>query len=228
MLIRQLFEVQSSTYTYLLAADYASEAIIIDPVDVMLNQYIQLLKELNLKLKYIVETHLHADHVTASGPLRELTGAEILLGAGVLPQCDNKPINDGDKILVDGLELTAIATPGHTDDSFCFYTSGMLFTGDTLFIRGTGRTDFQSGSASAQYDSIFNKLFTYPENTIVYPGHDYNGNTSSTIYEEKRFNPRLQVKNVAEYEVIMRNLNLPRPKLMDIAVSANLKCGIRS
>ena len=194
----------------------------------MLNQYLRLLKELGLTLKYIVETHIHADHITASGQLRELTGAEILLGAGVLPQCDNKQITDGEKIQVGGLALTAIATPGHTDDSFCFYTSGMLFTGDTLFIRGTGRTDFQSGCASAQYNSIFKKLFSYPDNTVVYPGHDYNGNTSSTIYEERKFNPRLQVKNVAEYEVIMKNLNLPRPKLMDIAIPANFKCGIRS
>ena len=226
MLLRQLFDAQTFTFTYIVASDYGKEAIIIDPVDRMVGTYIRLLKELGLTLKYILDTHVHADHITAAGKLRELTGAITVLGAETSSQCVNKKVKDGEKIFIDGLEITAISTPGHTNDSYSFYIPGMLFTGDTLFIRGTGRTDFQSGSASQEYNSIFNKLLIFPDNTIIYPGHDYNGNTTSTIYEEKRFNPRLQVKNVAEYESMMNNLNLPSPKLMDIAVPANLKCGL--
>ena len=226
MLLRQLFDAQTFTFTYIVASDYGKDAIIIDPVDRMVSTYIRLLKELGLTLKYILDTHVHADHITAAGKLRELTGAITVLGAETSSQCVNKKVKDGEKIFIDGLEITAISTPGHTNDSYSFYIPGMLFTGDTLFIRGTGRTDFQSGSASQEYNSIFNKLLIFPDNTIIYPGHDYNGNTTSTIYEEKRFNPRLQVKDVAEYESIMNNLNLPSPKLMDIAVPANLKCGL--
>ena len=226
MLLRQLFDAQTFTFTYIVAADYGKEAIIIDPVDRMVSTYIRLLKELRLSLKYTLDTHVHADHITAAGKLRELTGAITVLGAETSSQCVNKKVKDGEKILIDGLEITAISTPGHTNDSYCFYISGILFTGDTLLIRGTGRTDFQSGSASQEYNSIFNKLFTFPDNTVIYPGHDYSGNTTSTIYEEKHFNPRLQVKNVSEYETIMNNLNFPSPKLMDIAIPANLKCGL--
>ena len=226
MLLRQLFDAQTFTFTYIVAPDYDKEAIIIDPVDRMVSTYIRLLNELGLSLKYILDTHVHADHITAAGILRELTGAITVLGAETSSQCVDKTVKDGEKISIDGLEITAISTPGHTNDSYSFYIPGILFTGDTLFIRGTGRTDFQSGCAKQEYNSIFNKLLTYPDNTIIYPGHDYNGNIASTIYEEKHFNPRLQVKSVSEYETIMNNLNLPSPKLMDIAVPANLKCGL--
>lgn len=226
MLLRQIFDAQTFTYTYIIAADMGKEAIIIDPVDRMIDTYMRLFKELDLKLKYIVDTHVHADHITASGQLHELTGAITILGAETASQCVNHKVIDGEKIIIDGLELTAIATPGHTNDSYCFYTSGVLFTGDTLLIRGSGRTDFQSGSASEQYHSIFGKLLNYPDDTIIYPGHDYNGITSSTVYEEKYFNPRLQAKSEEEYSAIMNNLNLATPKLMDIAVPANLKCGL--
>lgn len=148
------------------------------------------------------------------------------MGQGTGAACVSKTVAEGEKISLPGVEFTVLRTPGHTQDSYCLYTPGMVFTGDTLFIRGTGRTDFQAGNPVDQYNSIVNKLFTLPEETIVYPGHDYNGNISSTIWEEKRFNPRLAGKSVEEFKQIMDNLNLPNPKLMDVAVPANLKCGL--
>lgn len=226
MLIRQLFDHQTFTYTYLVAADYNKEAIIIDPVISKTEQYIKFIKELGLTLKYVFDTHVHADHITAAGKLREVTGCTTILGVETGARCVNQTITDQEKIIIEDLEFMAIKTPGHTQDSYCLYTNGMVFTGDTLFIRGTGRTDFQAGNPEEQYDSIVRKLFTLPENTIVYPGHDYNGNTSSTIYEEKNFNPRLAGKNREEFVAIMNNLDLPNPKLMDVAVPANLKCGL--
>lgn len=226
MLVRQLFDQQTFTFTYIVAADFGKEAIIIDPVDSKVEQYVKLLKELGLTLKYVFDTHVHADHITAAGKLRELTGCITLLGQETGAACVSKTVADGEKISLPGVEFTVLRTPGHTQDSYCLYTSGMVFTGDTLFIRGTGRTDFQAGNPVDQYNSIVNKLFTLPEETIVYPGHDYNGNISSTIWEEKRFNPRLAGKSVEEFKQIMDNLNLPNPKLMDVAVPANLKCGL--
>ena len=226
MLVRQLFDQQTFTFTYIVAADFGREAIIIDPVDSKVEQYIKLLKELGLTLKYVFDTHVHADHITAAGKLRELTGCITLLGQETGAACVSKTVADGEKISLPGVEFTVLRTPGHTQDSYCLYTPGMVFTGDTLFIRGTGRTDFQAGNPVDQYNSIVNKLFTLPEETIVYPGHDYNGNISSTIWEEKRFNPRLAGKSVEEFKQIMDNLNLPNPKLMDVAVPANLKCGL--
>lgn len=226
MLVRQLFDQQTFTFTYIVAADFGREAIIIDPVDSKVEQYIKLLKELGLTLKYVFDTHVHADHITAAGKLRELTGCITLLGQETGAACVSKTVADGEKISLPGVEFTVLRTPGHTQDSYCLYTPGMVFTGDTLFIRGTGRTDFQAGNPVDQYNSIVNKLFTLPEETIVYPGHDYNGNISSTIWEEKRFNPRLVGKSVEEFKQIMDNLNLPNPKLMDVAVPANLKCGL--
>jgi glyoxylase-like metal-dependent hydrolase (beta-lactamase superfamily II) len=226
MLVRQLFDAQTFTYTYIVAADFAKQAIIIDPVDNKVEQYLKLLQELGLTLKYVFDTHVHADHITAAGKLRELTGCITLLGKETGAACVSQTVSDGEKISLDGLEFIVLRTPGHTQDSYCLYTAGMVFTGDTLFIRGTGRTDFQAGNPVDQYDSIVNKLFVLPEETIVYPGHDYNGNISSTIWEEKRFNPRLAGKTVAEFKQIMDNLNLPNPKLMDVAVPANLKCGL--
>ena len=225
MLIRQLFDTQTFTFTYLVADGVNSEAIIIDPVDTKIEQYMRLLKELNLKLKYVFDTHVHADHITAAGKLRDLTNCITLLGEATGATCVSKTVSDGEKIHVGAIEFTVLETPGHTQDSFCLYTTGMVFTGDTLFVRGTGRTDFQAGNPIDQYNSIVNKLFTLPEATIVYPGHDYNGNTCTTVWEEKNFNPRLAGKTVEEFKYIMDNLNLPNPKLMDIAVPANLACG---
>lgn len=226
MLVRQLFDAQTFTFTYIVADNFGSEAIIIDPVDSKVEQYMKLLKELNLKLKYVFDTHVHADHITAAGKLRELTDCITLLGAGTNAKCVSKVVTDGEKIQVGTLEFTVLETPGHTQDSYCLYTPKMVFTGDTLFVRGTGRTDFQAGNPVDQYNSIVNKLFNLPEETIVYPGHDYNGNTRSSIWEEKNFNPRLAGKSVAEFKEIMDNLNLPNPKLMDVAVPANLACGL--
>lgn len=225
MLIRQLFDAQTFTFTYLIADGINSEAIIIDPVDTKIEQYMRLLKELNLKLKYVFDTHVHADHITAAGKLRELTNCITLLGEATGATCVSKTVSDGEKIHVGAIEFTVLETPGHTQDSFCLYTDGMIFTGDTLFVRGTGRTDFQAGNPIDQYNSIVNKIFTLPDATIVYPGHDYNGNTCTTVWEEKNFNPRLAGKTVEEFKYIMDNLNLPNPKLMDIAVPANLACG---
>jgi sulfur dioxygenase len=226
MLVRQLFDAQTFTFTYIVADNFGSEAIIIDPVDSKVEQYMKLLKELNLKLKYVFDTHVHADHITAAGKLRELTDCITLLGAGTNAKCVSKVVKDGEKIQVGTLEFTVLETPGHTQDSYCLYTPKMVFTGDTLFVRGTGRTDFQAGNPVDQYNSIVNKLFSLPEETLVYPGHDYNGNTCSSIWEEKNFNPRLAGKSVAEFKEIMDNLNLPNPKLMDVAVPANLACGL--
>jgi glyoxylase-like metal-dependent hydrolase (beta-lactamase superfamily II) len=226
MLVRQLFDAQSFTFSYIIADDIASDAIIIDPVDTKIEQYIKLLKELDLKLKYVFDTHVHADHITAAGKLRELTNCITLLGNATNATCVSKTVSDGETIQVGSIQFTVLETPGHTQDSFCLYTAGMVFTGDTLLIRGTGRTDFQAGNPSDQYNSIVNKLFTLPDETIVYPGHDYNGNTTSTIWEEKNFNPRLAGKTVAEFKYIMDNLNLPNPKMMDVAVPANLACGL--
>jgi len=169
---------------------------------------------------------VHADHITALGVLREATGCKTVMGEQSRAQCVSVKIKGGEVIDFDGLKLKAIYTPGHTDDSYSFLLDKLLFTGDTLFIRGTGRTDFQNGDAYAQYDSIKNKLFLLDESTIIYPGHDYRGQTSSTIYEEKRFNPRLQVKTAGAYAQLMANLNLPNPKYMDVAVPANLGCGL--
>ncbi len=226
MLFRQLFDHESSTYTYLLARDYNELAILIDPVDTQIPLYLSLLKELNLTLKMCIDTHVHADHITASGQLRELTGCDNVLGDETLAQCVSKRVHDDEEFGVEGITLKAIHTPGHTPDSYCFLMGDRVFTGDTLFIRGTGRTDFQGGSSEDQYDAIINKLLTLPENTLVYPGHDYRGISVSTIYEEKNFNPRLQVKDKAEYVELMKNLNLPKPKMIDVAVPANLKCGL--
>ncbi len=225
MIFRQLFHNPSSTYTYLLAHRSGGEAVLIDPVKEDAAKYIQLLNELNVKLLFAFDTHVHADHVTALGTLRETTECATIMGAQSKAHCVSRTVSDGDSILVDGLKIDALHTPGHTDDSYTFRVGNRLFTGDTLLIRGTGRTDFQNGDPHAQYDSIFNKLLTHPDETLVYPAHDYKGWTVSTIGEEKAHNPRLQVANADEYAEIMNNLNLSNPKLMDIAVPANLNCG---
>lgn len=225
MLFRQLFERESSTYTYLLAARRGGEALLIDPVREETPRYLQLIDELDLRLVFAIDTHIHADHVTALGDLRTATSCATIMGAQSKADCVSRRVTDGERIRVDGLELRALYTPGHTDDSYCFSMEDRVFTGDTLLIRGTGRTDFQNGDPRAQYHSLFHKLLTLPEETLVYPAHDYKGWTVSTIGEERAFNPRLKARTEDEYVRIMQNLKLANPRLMDVAVPANRACG---
>lgn len=226
MIFRQLFDQTSYNYTYLLGDRPGGEALIIDPVLEKVDRYIKLLEELDLKLVKAIDTHVHADHVTGLGALRDRTRCVTVMGEEAGVDVVSMRVKDGEHITAGGISLTALYTPGHTDDSYSFLIDNMVFTGDTLFIRGTGRTDFQHGSSKDQYDSLFNKLLKLPDDTLVYPGHDYKGDTVSTIGEEKRWNPRLQVSNEAEYAAIMDNLGLENPKLMDVAVPANLKMGL--
>lgn len=225
MIFRQLFERDTSTYTYLVGDEASGEALLIDPVKEMTGVYVQLINELGLKLVYAVDTHVHADHVTALGSLRELTACVTMMGAQSKAACVSRTVSDGEIIRIGALSIKAIHTPGHTDDSYSFVMDDRVFTGDTLLIRGTGRTDFQHGDAREQYDSIFNKLLMLPDETLVYPGHDYKGFSVSTIGEERRHNPRLQVPSVDAYVALMEGLNLPNPRYMDVAVPANLACG---
>ncbi|MYM65079.1 MBL fold metallo-hydrolase [Pseudomaricurvus sp. HS19] len=226
---RQLFDRESSTYTYLLGDAQSRVALLIDPVAGQEEQYLRLLSELGLTLSYALDTHVHADHVTALGTLRELTGCTTLLGEQSQVACVSRTFKDGDVIVVGDIALQALYTPGHTDDSYSFYWQSelgdLLFTGDTLLIRGTGRTDFQNGDARAQYHSL-QRLLELPETTWVLPAHDYKGWTRSTLAEEKAHNPRLQVADAEEYARLMASLNLPHPAMMDVAVPANRGCGL--
>jgi len=224
MFFRQLFEPVSCTYTYLLADQ--GEALIIDPVIEKLELYLQLLGEYGVQLVYALDTHTHADHITATGRLQQTTNCDIVMGAHARQELINLRLAENESLKVGKIKLTALYTPGHTDDSYSYVLDDRVFTGDVLLIRATGRTDFQNGDPSASYDSLFNKLLKLPEETLVYPAHDYKGMMVSTIGEEKQFNPRLQVKNQEQYIDIMNNLNLPKPKLIDIAVPANLQCGL--
>jgi glyoxylase-like metal-dependent hydrolase (beta-lactamase superfamily II)/rhodanese-related sulfurtransferase len=226
MLFRQLFDSVSGTYTYLLASRRGAEALLIDPVLEKVDRYIQLIDELDLRLVKAVDTHLHADHVTGLGALRDRTQCVTVMGERSKVDVVSMRLSDGDRLTIEGLALDVIYTPGHTDDSYSFVMRDRVFTGDTLLIRGTGRTDFQNGDARAQYDSIFNKLLRLPDETMVFPAHDYKGETVSTIAEERAFNPRLQVKSVDEYAELMSKLNLPNPKMMDVAVPANMRVGL--
>ncbi|MCG8543348.1 MAG: MBL fold metallo-hydrolase [Alphaproteobacteria bacterium] len=226
MIFRQLFEPESCTYTYLLASRIGGEALIIDSVFERVDRYVQLLAELDLKLVKVVDTHIHADHITGMGELRDRTKCITVMGDHSPVDVVSMRVKEGETIDIEGLSLHVMYTPGHTSDSYSFLMDDRVFTGDTLLIRGTGRTDFQNGDPRAQYDSLFSKLLTLPEDTLVYPAHDYKGDTVSTIAEEKAFNPRLQVDSVDQYVDIMENLNLANPKMMDIAVPANLKVGI--
>lgn len=230
MLFRQLFDTESSTYTYLLGDPASGDAVLIDPVKAMLPSYLQLLRELGLRLVAALDTHVHADHITALGELREATGAPSWMGEQAAAACVSRRFGEGSEIIFGPYRLRALYTPGHTDDSYCFLLEAegrrYAFTGDTLLIRGTGRTDFQNGSARDQYRSLFRKLLLLPDDTLVYPGHDYKGWTVSTIAEEKAWNPRLQVADEAAYIELMANLKLPNPRLMDIAVPANRACGM--
>jgi sulfur dioxygenase len=226
MLFRQMFDSVSGTYSYLLASRPGGEALIIDPVLEKVDRYIQLLRELDLRLVKAVDTHLHADHVTGLAELRDRTHCITVMGEHTKADVVSMRVEDGDKIEIEGVDLDVIYTPGHTDDSYSFTMADRVFTGDTLLIRGTGRTDFQNGDPRAQYESIFGRLLKLPDQTLVYPAHDYKGDTVSTISEEKACNPRLQVKSVDEYVALMNSLNLPNPKMMDVAVPANMKVGL--
>ena len=226
MIFRQLFDGVSCTYAYLIASRRGGEALIIDSVLGKVDRYLRLLKELDLKLVKAVDTHVHADHITGLGALRDRTRCITVMGRESGVDVVSMRVSDGDPIAVEGIELRALHTPGHTDDSYSFVMGDRVFTGDTLLIRGTGRTDFQNGDPVTQYDSLFNKLLKLPDETLVYPAHDYKGDTVSTIGEERAHNPRLQVSSVQEYVTIMDNLNLPNPMMMDVAVPANLRVGL--
>jgi glyoxylase-like metal-dependent hydrolase (beta-lactamase superfamily II) len=226
MIFRQLFDSASGTYTYLLASRHGGEALIIDPVLERVDRYLQLVRELDLRLVKAVDTHLHADHITGLGALRDRTHCITVMGERTNADVVSMRVAEGERIEIEGLRLDVLYTPGHTDDSYSFLWADRVFTGDTLLIRGTGRTDFQNGDPRVQYESIFNKLLTLPDETLVYPAHDYKGETVSTIAEEKQFNPRLRVKSVDEYIDLMNNLNLPNPKMMDVAVPANMRVGL--
>jgi sulfur dioxygenase len=223
MIFEQLFDTKSSTYTYIIASGQGREALIIDPVIEKTDEYIQVLKNLELKLVKVIDTHIHADHITGLNELNKRTNCTRIMGEKSKSEVIDLKISDNENIKVENIELKAIYTPGHTDCSYSYLMNDRVFTGDTLLINGTGRTDFQSGSPYDAYDSLFNKLLKLPEKTLVFPAHDYNGKKNSTIGNEKNNNPRLQVNSKQEYAEIMNNLNLPDPKMLNIAVPANLK-----
>src|SRR5580700_7921642 len=225
MIFRQLFDSTSGTYTYLLASRPGGEALIIDPVIERVDRYLQLVRELDLKLVKAADTHLHADHVTGLGALRDRTHCVTVMGEHTKADVVSMRVAEGDRIQIEGLSLDVLYTPGHTDDSYSFQLDDRVFTGDTLLIRGTGRTDFQNGDARAQYQSIFGRLLKLPDEPLVYPAPDYKCDMVSTIGEERAFNPRLQVKSVEEYVALMSNLKLGNPKMMDVAIPANMRVG---
>ena len=225
MLFRQLFDESSSTYTYLIASKEGREALIIDPVLENIDTYIETLNKLNLKLVKVIDTHIHADHVTAASKLKDKTKCVTIMGEHTPADAVEIKVKDGEIIKLDHLKIKALYTPGHTSDSFSFLMDNYLFSGDTLLINGTGRTDFQNGNSKDAYNSLFNKLLKLPDETLLYPAHDYKGETVSTIGKEKKLNPRLQVKNVEEYVEIMKNLNLKKPVEIDFNIASNLKLG---
>lgn len=226
MIFRQMFEPMSGTYSYLLASRCGGEALIIDPVLEKVDRYLHLMQELDLRLVKAVDTHLHADHITGLGALRDRTRCITVMGEHSDVDVVSMRVADGDRLEIEGLALGVIYTPGHTDDSYSFLCGDRVFTGDTLLIRGTGRTDFQNGDPRAQYESLFGRLLKLPDETLVYPAHDYKGDTVSTIGEERAHNPRLQVKSAEEYVELMNNLHLTNPKMMDVAVPANMRQGL--
>ena len=225
MIFKQVFDKKTSTYTYLIASSKGREALIIDPVLDNVEEYIGLLNELDLKLVKVIDTHIHADHITGASKLKEQTNCTTIMGEQTPADTLDLKVKDEEIIKLDQIEIRALYTPGHTSDSFSFLMNDYLFSGDTLLINGTGRTDFQNGSAKDAYNSIFNKLLKLPEKTLLYPAHDYNGEKVSSIGKEKKFNPRLQVSSENEYAEIMNNLNLPEPKMMDVNVARNIKLG---
>ena len=226
MILKQLFDQKSSTYTYLIASSKGREALIIDPVLENVENYIQLLTELDLRLVKVIDTHIHADHITGAGKLKDNTKCITIMGNHTPADAVEMKVNDDEVIELDKLKLRALYTPGHTSDSFSFLIDNYLFSGDTLLINGTGRTDFQNGSTKDAYNSIFNKLLKLPDETLLYPGHDYKGEKVSTIGKEKKFNPRLQVSSADEYAEIMKNLNLKKPDKIDFNIASNLKLGL--
>ena len=226
MIFKQVFDKKSSTYTYIIASAKGREALIIDPVLENVEDYIKILNQLNLKLVKVIDTHIHADHVTGAGKLRDKTKCVTIMGEHTPTDAVEVKVKDDEIIKLDKLNFRAIYTPGHTSDSFCFLMDKYLFSGDTLLINGTGRTDFQNGSSIDAYNSIFNRLLKLPDDTLLYPAHDYKGETVSTIGKEKRSNPRLQVSNVDEYIEIMNNLELKKPEKIDYNVASNLRLGI--
>ena len=225
MIFKQVFDTKTSTYTYLIASAKGREAVIIDPVLDNVENYINLLNDLDLKLVKVIDTHIHADHVTGASKLKQSTNCTTIMGEHTPADAVEIKVKDNELINIDDLKIKSIYTPGHTSESYSFLLDNYLFSGDALLINGTGRTDFQNGSSKDSYHSIFDKLLKLPEDTLLYPGHDYNGKKVSTIGNEKKFNPRLQVKNVDEYIEIMSNLNLSRPEMMDSNVSRNIKLG---
>ena len=227
MIFRQLFDRKSSSYSYLLADEQTGEALVIDSVLETSEQLLSLLDQLGLRLAIAIDTHTHADHITGMGSLREKTGCITMMGSQSQAHCLSTTFSHGEQICVGSIQLEVIYSPGHTDDSYSFYlaSEGMLFSGDTLLISGTGRTDFQNGDPGVQYDSLHRRILSLPDNTVLYPGHDYKGQSSSTLGAEKATNPRLQVASKRAYIELMDNLMLPNPKLMDIAVPANQACG---
>ena len=225
MIFKQVFDTNSSTYTYIIASAKGREAVIIDPVIENVESYLNILNELNLKLVKVIDTHIHADHVTGATKLKLQTNCITIMGEHTPADTVEIKVKDDEIIKIDQLEIRAMYTPGHTSDSYSFLMNNQLFSGDTLLINGTGRTDFQNGSSKDAYNSIFNRLLKLPEDTLLYPGHDYNGKKVSTLGNEKKFNPRLQVKNADEYAEIMSNLNLSKPKLIDSNIGRNIKLG---
>ena len=226
MIFKQVFDKKSSTYTYLIASSKGREALIIDPVKENVEEYIALLNELDLKLVKVIDTHIHADHVTGASKLKDETQCVTIMGNHTPADTVEIKIKDEETIKLDQLSIKALYTPGHTSDSFSFLMDNYLFSGDTLLINGTGRTDFQNGDAKESYNSIFNRLLKLPDETLLYPAHDYNGEKVSTIGKEKKMNPRLQVNNVNEYIEIMSNLNLKKPNEIDFNIASNLKLGL--
>ena len=225
MIFKQLFDSKSSTYTYLISSGNGREALIIDPVLENVNKYIDVLKELNLKLVKVIDTHIHADHVTGASKLKDITKCSTIMGDNTPAESVEIKVKDDEYIKLDNLKIRAMYTPGHTSDSYSFLMDNYLFSGDTLLINGTGRTDFQNGNAKDAYNSIFNKLLKLPEETLLYPAHDYKGEKVSTIGKEKKQNPRLQVNSVDEYIEIMNNLNLKKPAEIESNVARNIKLG---
>jgi len=223
MLFKQLFDTKSSTYTYIVSSGKGREALIIDPVIDNTDEYISVLKNLDLKLVKVIDTHIHADHISGLNELSKRTKCSKVMGEQSASEVIDIRVKDNEKIKIENIELISMHTPGHTDCSYSFVMNDRVFTGDILLINGTGRTDFQNGSSHDAYNSLFNKLLKLPEKTLVYPAHDYNGKKYSTIKNEKRNNPRLQISSVEEYAEIMDNLNLEFPETMDIAVPANIK-----
>ena len=225
MIFKQEFDTKSSTYTYIIASAKGREAVIIDPVIENTDDYIKILRELDLQLVKVIDTHIHADHVTGASKLKEVTNCATLMGEHTPADTVEIKVKDGEVIEIDSLKIKSLYTPGHTSDSYSFLLDNHLFTGDTLLINGTGRTDFQNGSSKDAYNSIFNKLLKLPDETLLYPAHDYKGEKVSTIGKEKKYNPRLQVDSVDEYIEIMNNLDLKKPISIDENISKNLKLG---